>query len=123
MHPVVCHLRKDIIWDSHTTKNHYCINIRFYSLLVVTVHVSTLFLCHLQAYTNIIYILNYLINYRGNFAFFPTIAADQNLIERRLISSTLIIYYQFVSIGQSCDKMNCIIQFVSSLRHENTQTS
>jgi hypothetical protein len=21
MHPVVCHLRKDIIWDSHTTNN------------------------------------------------------------------------------------------------------
>jgi hypothetical protein len=33
---------------------HYCVNICFYSFLVVSLHVSTLFLGHLQASTNTI---------------------------------------------------------------------
>jgi hypothetical protein len=50
--PSVHYCMKNIIWDSLTTNNqkkqnrHYCVNICFYSFLVVSLHVSTLFLGH-----------------------------------------------------------------------------
>jgi hypothetical protein len=54
------YLRKGIIWDSRKTNNqkkqnrHYCVNICLYSFLVVSPHVSTIFLGHLQAHMNTI---------------------------------------------------------------------
>jgi hypothetical protein len=53
LHPVVCHLRNNIIWDSCTTNNqkqnrHYWVNNCFYLLFVVTKkcwHNSVYFVC------------------------------------------------------------------------------
>jgi hypothetical protein len=54
MHPVVCHLRKDIIWDSRATNNKKETKQTLLCQHLFLFVVGDPFLGHFQAYTNTI---------------------------------------------------------------------